>query len=131
MVARLALRRSEIAATGSIINRVHAIADRKAFRIGNGSQVSPCGRDDPVGPRLVLLARRRRQIFQLNKLRRDRLITDRSEQRSSLAMREERDFTGNDNVLGVVCYRIPINESETALPITCVKTHSDTVAVGL
>jgi hypothetical protein len=85
------------------LNRVHAIADREAFRIGNGSQVGAFSREDPVGPRLVLLARRRRQIFQLNKLRRDRLVTDRGEQRPTLAVREERDFTGNDNVLGISC----------------------------
>ena len=110
---------------------MHAIADREAFRIGNGSQVRTFGREDPVGPRLVLLARRRRQIFQLNKLQRDRLVTDRGEQQPRLAVREERDFTGNYNVVGIFCDRTPIDESEIALPVICVKADSDTVAVGL
>jgi hypothetical protein len=78
-----------------------------------------------------LVARRRRQIFQLNKLLCDRLVTDRGEQRPGFAMREERDFTGNDNVVGIFCDRIPIDESETALPIIRVNADSDTVAVGL
>src|SRR5215471_1768104 len=44
----LRLRRSEIAATESITNCTHAIADREAFRIGNGTQVSTFSREDPI-----------------------------------------------------------------------------------
>ena len=80
---------------------MHAIANRKSFRTGNRSQVSTFYREDPFGPRLVLLARRRREVFQLNKLRLSGLVTDRGEQRPSLAVREESDITRNRKVFGV------------------------------
>ena len=67
--------------------------------------------------RLVRFARHRQQIFQLNELRRGRPVTDRGAQRASLAVRKERDFTGNNNVLRISCDRILVDESETALPI--------------
>ncbi len=110
---------------------MHAIADRKAFRIRNGIQIGAFGREDPVGSRLVHFARHRQQIFQLNELRRGRPVTDRGAQRASLAVRKERDFTGNNNVLRISCDRILVDENETALPILGVKTDSDAIAIRL
>ena len=110
---------------------MHAIADRKAFRIRNGIQIGAFGHEDPVGSRLVRFARHRQQIFQLNELRRGRPVTDRGAQRASLAVRKERDFTGNNNVLRISCDRILVDESETALPILGVKTDSDAIAIRL
>src|SRR6266568_3608643 len=71
------------------------------------------------------------QIFQLNELRRGRPVTDRGAQRASLAVRKERDFTGNNNVLRISCDRILVDESETALPSLDVKTDSDATAIRL
>src|SRR6266436_19989 len=81
-------RQEWLHATTLTLNRMHAIADREAFRIRNGSQIDAFGREDPVGPRLVRFARRWRQIFQLNELRRGWLVTHRGEQRASLAVRK-------------------------------------------
>jgi len=44
---------------------------------------------------------------------------------------QERDFTGNNNVLRISCDRIPVDESETALPSLDVKTDSDAIAIRL
>src|SRR4030095_10100803 len=73
----------------------------------------------------------RRQNFQFNKLRCGGIVTNRGEQRPSLTVREERDFTGNDNVPGIFCDPTPIDESKATLLIVGVKADSDSVAVGL
>ena len=110
---------------------MHAIADRKAFRIRNGIQIGAfrSRRSSRIPPRPLCEAQAADFSAQRIATRPARYRSRRAASKSCCA--QERDFTGNNNVLRISCDRIPVDESETALPSLDVKTDSDAIAIRL